>query len=134
LTATKWWIGGAAHSATHSYVQINDIYFTGKTHPHTHNFSAVFARLIVDGKDYGVKPFIVPLRNPQDYTLLPGISIGDIGMKMGRNGIDNGWIQFTNVRIPRTFMLMKHTKVTRSVCMRFPPDLLSVNLFQNREL
>jgi acyl-CoA oxidase len=63
LTATKWWIGGAAHSATHS---------------------SVFARLIVNGKDYGVKPFIVPLRDPQTYKLKPGISIGDIGMKMVR--------------------------------------------------
>lgn len=75
LTATKWWIGrldvivgGAAHSATHA---------------------AVFARLIVGGKDYGVKPFvgififiIVPLRNPNDYTLKHGINIGDCGAKM----------------------------------------------------
>eukprot|EP00158_Paraphelidium_tribonemae_P007416 Partr_v1_DN28236_c0_g1_i4_m76000 putative acyl-coenzyme A oxidase len=92
LTATKWWIGGAAHSATHS---------------------TVFARLIVSGKDYGVKPFVVPLRDPATYQLLPGINIGDCGMKMGRNGIDNGWIQFTNVRIPRTYLLMKYTKVSR---------------------
>lgn len=32
----------------------------------------------------------------------------------GRDGIDNGWIQFTNVRIPRGYMLQKHTKVSRS--------------------
>ena len=100
LTATKWWIGGAAHSATHA---------------------AVFARLIVNGKDYGVKPFIVPLRDPADYSLKPGVAIGDIGMKMGRNGIDNGWIQFTNVRIPRTYMLMKYTKVTREGVVKEPP-------------
>ena len=34
IGATKWWIGGAAHSATHS---------------------SVYARLIVKGKDWGVK-------------------------------------------------------------------------------
>jgi acyl-CoA oxidase len=100
ITATKWWIGGAAHSATHAFV---------------------FARLIVDGQDYGVKPFVVPLRHVNDYTLRPGISIGDIGMKMGRNGIDNGWIQFTNVRIPRTYMLMKYTKVSRDGEVTQPP-------------
>ena len=99
VTATKWWIGGAAHSATHA---------------------SVFARLIVSGKDYGVKPFVVPLRDPKTYLLKPGINIGDCGMKMGRNGIDNGWIQFTNVRIPRTFMLMKHTKVTREGIVKEP--------------
>jgi len=26
------------------------------------------------------------------YQLLPGIAIGDIGKKMGRDGIDNGWM------------------------------------------
>ncbi|GAA5973030.1 hypothetical protein JCM8115_005984 [Rhodotorula mucilaginosa] len=100
VEATKWWIGGAAHSATHA---------------------AVFAQLIVKGKYHGVKTFMVPLRNPKTYQLLPGIAIGDIGKKFGRDGIDNGWIQFTNVRIPREYMLMKHTQVTRNGEVRDPP-------------
>ncbi|KAJ1675976.1 fatty-acyl coenzyme A oxidase [Spiromyces aspiralis] len=90
LTATKWWIGGAAHTATHC---------------------AVYAQLIVGGRRHGVKTFIVPLRDPTTFQLMPGVNIGDIGKKMGRDQIDNGWIQFTNVRIPRSYMLMKHTKV-----------------------
>ncbi|CAI1983049.1 hypothetical protein SEUBUCD650_0G00790 [Saccharomyces eubayanus] len=94
LTATKWWIGGAAHSATHA---------------------TVYARLIVEGKDYGVKTFVIPLRDPSTSQLLPGVSIGDIGAKMGRDGIDNGWIQFRNVVIPREFMLSRFTKVVRSL-------------------
>lgn len=61
LTATKWWIGGAAESATHS---------------------VVFANLMVDGKNYGVKPFVCQLRDPQSFNLLPGVNIGDIGAKM----------------------------------------------------
>lgn len=70
IGATKWWIGGAAHSATHC---------------------TVYARLIVDGEDYGVKTFVVPLRD-SNHDLMPGITVGDIGAKMGRDGIDNGWI------------------------------------------
>ncbi|KAI9017695.1 acyl-CoA dehydrogenase/oxidase C-terminal [Gaertneriomyces semiglobifer] len=100
LTATKWWIGGAAQTATHS---------------------VVFARLIVKGKDYGVKNFVVPLRNPETFELKPGIVIGDIGAKMGRHGVDNGWIQFTHVRIPRSYMLMKHAKVNRNGDVTEPP-------------
>lgn len=100
LTATKWWIGGAAHSATHS---------------------VVFAQLIVKGKRHGVKSFVVPLRNPHDYSMKPGVVIGDLGKKMGRDGIDNGWVQFSNVRIPRQFMLMKHTKVSREGKVKEPP-------------
>ncbi|SCU88375.1 LANO_0D01926g1_1 [Lachancea nothofagi CBS 11611] len=90
LPATKWWIGGAAHSATHA---------------------TVYARLIVNSKDYGVKTFVVPLRDPDTFQLLPGVFIGDIGAKMGRDGIDNGWIQFQSVVIPREYMLSRFTKV-----------------------
>lgn len=51
----------------------------------------------------------------------PGVAIGDIGKKMGRDGIDNGWIQFTNVRIPRQFMLMRFSKVDRDGKVTEPP-------------
>lgn len=99
IGATKWWIGGAAHSASHC---------------------SVYARLIVDGKDYGVKTFIVPLRDAY-HNLMPGVSVGDIGAKMGRDGIDNGWIQFSSVRIPRFFMLQKFCKVTKDGEVTLPP-------------
>ncbi|KAK9475506.1 acyl-CoA oxidase-domain-containing protein [Dipodascopsis tothii] len=99
IGATKWWIGGAAHTATHT---------------------VCFARLLIKGKDHGVKTFVVPLRDTKTYNLKPGVSIGDLGKKMGRDGIDNGWIQFSNVRIPRKYMLMKHTKVDREGNVRAP--------------
>ncbi|CAK7901052.1 acyl-coenzyme A oxidase 3 [[Candida] anglica] len=99
IGATKWWIGGAAHSATHS---------------------SIYARLVVNGKDYGVKTFVVPLRD-SNHELLPGVSIGDIGSKMGREGVDNGWIQFSDVRIPRFFMLQKFCKVSREGKVTLPP-------------
>lgn len=80
-----------------------------------------FARLIIEEKDYGVHIFYVPLRNPKNYSLLPGVTIGDCGAKMGRNGIDNGWIQFSHVRIPRNYMLMRHAKVLRDGTFSEPP-------------
>lgn len=89
LSATKWWIGGAAHSSNHA---------------------VVFARLISKGKDHGVKTFVVQLRD-SNFDLLPGVTIGDIGTKMGRDAIDNGWIQFHNVEIPKDYMLQKFTQI-----------------------
>jgi acyl-CoA oxidase len=71
----------------------------------------VYAEMIIEGKSFGVKPFVVQLRNPRDFKTMSGVTIGDNGAKMGRNGIDNGWIQFTHVRIPRTNLLMRYTKV-----------------------
>ncbi|WVO14615.1 hypothetical protein L204_102252 [Cryptococcus depauperatus] len=98
LGATKWWIGGAASTATHA---------------------AVFAQMVVGGKKHGVKTFVVQLRDTKTFHLLPGITIGDIGKKMGRD--DNGYIQFTYVRVPRAHMLMKHTQVSRQGVVTEPP-------------
>jgi acyl-CoA oxidase len=77
--------------------------------------------LLVNQKDHGVKSFVVPLRDPKTFCLLHGINIGDCGSKMGRNGIDNGWVQFTHVRIPRSYMLMKYTKISRDGQVTEPP-------------
>ncbi|KAF8924783.1 fatty-acyl coenzyme A oxidase [Dissophora ornata] len=62
----------------------------------------------------GTKSFIAQVRNTHTYNLMHSVNIGDVGKNKGRDGIDSGWIQFTNVRIPRTNMLMKHTKVSRT--------------------
>ena len=40
-----------------------------------------------------------------------GITIGDIGPKFGFNTIDNGFLRFDKVRIPRDNMLMKNSQV-----------------------
>lgn len=46
--------------------------------------------------------------------------IQSIDFLQGRDGIDNGYIQFTNVRIPRSYMLQKHTKVSRQGVVKEP--------------
>ena len=46
------------------------------------------------------------------YDSLLGITVGDIGTKMGVAGIDNGFLCLDNVRIPRTQMLMKFSRVS----------------------
>ena len=68
---------------------------------------------IIDEKNHGTNWFIVQLRDQKTGKLMPGITAGDLGAKYGRNGLDNGWIQFSHVRIPRTNMMMKWAKVTR---------------------
>jgi acyl-CoA oxidase len=73
--------------------------------------ATVFAKLIVDGKDYGVSAFLVPLRDPSGKTL-PGVTIKDCGRKMGLNGVDNGVIYFNQVIIPKENMLDKFASVS----------------------
>lgn len=66
--------------------------------------ATVFAKLMIDRKDYGVAAFVVPLRDNAG-KVLPGIRIKDCGRKMGLNGIDNGVIYFDQVVIPKDDML-----------------------------
>ncbi|CAN5136172.1 acyl-CoA dehydrogenase [soil metagenome] len=73
--------------------------------------ATTFAKLIVDGKDYGVSAFLVPLRDQSGKTL-PGVAIEDCGRKMGLNGVDNGKIQFTNVVIPYENLLDRFASIT----------------------
>eukprot|EP01099_Mayorella_cantabrigiensis_P007951 TRINITY_DN727_c0_g3_i4.p1 TRINITY_DN727_c0_g3~~TRINITY_DN727_c0_g3_i4.p1 ORF type:complete len:620 (-),score=126.37 TRINITY_DN727_c0_g3_i4:437-2266(-) len=89
LEATKVWIGNAAHYG---------------------NIAVVFAQLLLDEKKMGVHAFVVPLRNAEG-KLEQGIEIGDCGMKVGWNGVDNGWIRFHHVRIPRENLLNRFANV-----------------------
>jgi acyl-CoA oxidase len=73
--------------------------------------ATVFAKLIVEGKDYGVSAFLVPLRD-KNKKVLNGITIEDCGRKMGLNGVDNGKIRFDNVSIPYDNMLDRFASVT----------------------
>ncbi|GAV73981.1 Acyl-CoA_dh_1 domain-containing protein/ACOX domain-containing protein/Acyl-CoA_dh_M domain-containing protein [Cephalotus follicularis] len=96
--AIKWWIGNAA--------------VHGK-------FATVFSRLILpthdkEGiSDMGVHAFIVPIRDLKTHQILPGIEIHDCGHKIGLNGVDNGALRFSSVRIPRDNLLNRFGDVSR---------------------
>jgi acyl-CoA oxidase len=72
--------------------------------------ATVFAKLIIDEIDYGVNAFIVPIRDTNS-KILKGITIGDCGLKMGLNGVDNGTIRFENVVIPKENMLDRFASI-----------------------
>ncbi|HET7414230.1 MAG TPA: acyl-CoA dehydrogenase [Arthrobacter sp.] len=72
--------------------------------------AVVFAQLITKGVDHGVHAFYVPLRDEAN-EFLPGIGGEDDGLKGGLNGIDNGRLHFSNVRIPRTNLLNRYGDV-----------------------
>lgn len=80
----KWWIGVAGKTANHAIV---------------------IAKLILNGKDYGLHAFVVPIRSLETHLPLPGVVVGDLGPKLGQNGHENGFIGFDNYRIPRENLL-----------------------------
>ncbi|KAG0238660.1 Acyl-coenzyme A oxidase (Acyl-CoA oxidase) [Actinomortierella wolfii] len=99
-SSAKFWIGTMGKMANHAIVQ---------------------AKLIINGKDYGAHPFLVPIRSLHDHTLLPGVVIKDQGPKQGAISMDNGYARFDNVRIPRENMLMRFSKVSREGVYSKPP-------------
>ncbi|KAJ7078539.1 acyl-CoA dehydrogenase/oxidase, partial [Mycena crocata] len=92
ISSTKYWPGGLGFSSSHAIVM---------------------ARLIIRERDYGVHPFVMQLRSLEDWKPLPGIELGDIGLKLGHNSSDNGYAVFSHVRIPRTHLLMRPAQVLR---------------------
>jgi len=68
------------------------------------HMASVFAQLIVDGVNHGVHAILVPLRD-ESGALHPGVRFEDNGYKMGLNGVDNGRLWFTHVRVPRKNLL-----------------------------
>lgn len=73
--------------------------------------ATVFAQLLIDGENFGVHAFLVPIRD-ENGSILPGIEIKDDGFKIGLNGVDNGSISFNKIRIPRTDLLDRFGQVS----------------------
>ena len=68
--------------------------------------AAVFCQLIVGGESKGVHAVVVPIRD-EAHNTLPGIRVEDNGYKLGLNGVDNGRLWFTRVRVPVDNLLDK---------------------------
>ncbi|KAJ1032897.1 hypothetical protein NDA18_001619 [Ustilago nuda] len=91
-SAGKIWIGGSGLTAT---------------------YGVVMANLIIKGKSYGMHPFLVHLRSLKHHTLLSGRRIMEMGCKLGAPAMDNGYICFDSVRIPRGNLLQRFQTVSK---------------------
>jgi acyl-CoA oxidase len=92
LEGMKWWPGGLAKSC---------------------NCVILMARVVIKGVDYGPHPFFFQVRDFETHASLPGVELRDIGAKMGYNGMDNGGMRITNVKIPRRHLLGKYVQVSK---------------------
>ena len=92
IMATKIWSGNLGQCATHA---------------------SVFAQLYdANGECKGLHTFLVPVRDPNTLLAYEGVRIGDMGAKLGLNGLDNGWLQFTNYPVERGTLLNRNVIFT----------------------
>jgi alkylation response protein AidB-like acyl-CoA dehydrogenase len=50
---------------------------------------------------------------------MPGVTVEDMGHKMGLNGVDNAKLSFDNVRVPRENLLNKYSDVSPDGVFRY---------------
>lgn len=92
VESIKCWSGGMGQTATHA---------------------VVFAQLKTpDGQIHGLHSFLVPIRDTQTLEPFKGVKIGDMGPKIGLNGVDNGFLVFDNYRISKSLLMNRNADVT----------------------
>jgi acyl-CoA oxidase len=79
---------------------------------HLSNIAIVYAKTIVKGRKLGVYAYLVQIRDFETHKPLDGVEVGDIGPKLGYGAKENGFLKFTNVRIPLNSILSRFTEIT----------------------
>ena len=86
--AAKCWVGNLGKTCTHAIV---------------------YAQLYVPDDTYhGLNAFLVPIRDERTLKAFPGVTVGDMGEKIGLNGIDNGFVMLEKYRIPKENLLSRN--------------------------
>ena len=90
VDATKWWSSDLGVFATHAIVM---------------------TRIVSNGKDQGIFPLFIQIRDLDTHKVLSGLEVGDIGPKLGYQSKDNGFLRFHEFKAPKEALLSRFYKV-----------------------
>jgi len=98
--------------------------------------AVVMASLKVGGKDCGPHAFLMDLRH-DDGTVAPGVVMDDMGRKTTGNDLDNAWLHFDNVTVPKDALLNRYCDVVdgqyvQKVKGMRPFDMIGQRLYTGR--
>ncbi|XP_017770521.1 PREDICTED: peroxisomal acyl-coenzyme A oxidase 3-like [Nicrophorus vespilloides] len=75
--------------------------------------AVVYAQLYTpDGCCHGFHQFVVQIRDERTLLPMSGIVVGDMGVKIGLNGVDNGYLLFDKYFVGKEALLNRYADVT----------------------
>ena len=93
------------------------------------SIAVVFARLIVNGKNEGLHGVLVRIRD-NNMKVMPGVTVEDMGHKMGLNGVDNAKLSFDQVN--SLHITRCQSKIARILSpSRMPRIIIYCNLYRS---
>lgn len=92
--------------------------------------AVVIADLRLGGKSYGPHGFLIDCR--QNGRLCNGIYLEDMGVKTTGNDLDNAWIKFTNVWLPKGALLNKYCDVVNNKYVERVPGVKAMAMIGQR--
>ncbi|KAF6250062.1 hypothetical protein COO60DRAFT_1706247 [Scenedesmus sp. NREL 46B-D3] len=109
MQTTATWEAPSGCFIIHSPSTLSQKYWITNSAVHA-QWCVVFAQLMMAGKNQGIHGFLVRIRN-DDMTPCPGVTIHDMGHKIGCNGVDNGQLSFEQYAVPREALLNAFSEV-----------------------
>ena len=90
VDAIKWWPGDLGMSATHAILM---------------------TKIVSNGKNQGIFPLFIQIRDLETHRALDGLELGDIGPKLGYASKDNGFMRFNHFKVPKSALLGKFYQI-----------------------
>jgi acyl-CoA oxidase len=96
--------------------------------------AAVIADLRINEKSHGPHAFLVDMRDSETGKVMPGITLGDMGRKTTGNDLDNAWIKFDHVVVPKSSLLNRYADIRQDAYVQTTKERMRIEVIGQRLL